>query len=594
MENFTVFIGRNDSGKSAVLDALAMFFNEYTPDSDDASLSGNKADMAVICEFGDLPRELVIDADYRINPTEEWLLNERGLLEIHRIFNGAIQKPKLTRTFLVARHPISDNLTDLLYLKNSELKTRARDLGVELEGVDQRINSSLRQAIWRSAGDFEVAQREIDIEKEDAKKIWTVLNKQLPVFALFHSDRKSTDQDDEAQDPLKTAINEALQTQEDALETLTGFVKEQVLGIARATVEKLREMDPGLAQELNPRFKKPEWAKVFGVSLTDDAQIPINKRGSGVRRLVLLNFFRAKAEKQLFAADASGIIYAIEEPETSQHPRNQKILLSALRELSEQPGCQVVITTHTPVLVRDLPLDTVRYVTVTADGMRSVQQGERIYHNIAQELGVIPDHDVRLFIGVEGVNDIDFLCNLSEILRAAGENFLDLRALESQGKIIFIPVGGSNLVLWTHRLAGLNRPEFHLYDRDDQPPVRSHNQEAVDAINARGCVAILTEKREMENYIHTAAIQSALAVNIVFGNFDDVPELVAQELHRTTGGPTPWNSLDEKKRRQKVSQAKRRLNSQATRAMTPALLTQLDTLDEVRTWLREISRLYNS
>ena len=80
IENLTALVGRNDSGKSAVLDALAMFFNEYTPDADDASLHGDKEDMAVICEFGDLPSDLVIDAEHRISPAAEWILNGRGLL----------------------------------------------------------------------------------------------------------------------------------------------------------------------------------------------------------------------------------------------------------------------------------------------------------------------------------------------------------------------------------------------------------------------------------------------------------------------------------------------------------------------------------
>jgi hypothetical protein len=594
-EDLTALVGRNDSGKSAVLDALALFFGEYNADADDASLQGNKEDMAVICEFGDLPNEVVIDANFRVSPAKEWLLNARGHLEIHRVFNGALQKPKLARTYLVAKHPALDGCGDLLYLKNRDLKDRARQRGVDLPGVDQRVNSALRQAIWSAAGDLRVGDQEIDIEKEDAKKIWTVLSKQLPIFAIFHSDRKSTDQDDEAQDPLKAAVDEALRAQEEALETLTSIVREQVLGIARATVEKLREMDPSLAQELNPRFAKPNWGKVFGISLTDDSQIPINKRGSGVRRLILLNFFRAKAEKRLDAADAPGIIYAIEEPETSQHPSNQRLLLSALRDLSEQPGCQVIFTTHTPVLVRGLPLTALKHVTCGGDGTRVILQGEaETYVNIASALGVIPDHDVRLFIGVEGVNDIDFLRNISTMLRNAGEDVLDLNALEVQGKIVFIPVGGSNLALWTHRLAGLNRPEFHLYDRDEQPPARPPHQDAVDAINGRGAVGVLTGKREMENYIHPTAIQTALGVAVTVGDYDDVPDAVAQQVHIASGGTNAWNSIDEEKRRKKISRAKRRLNTEAVPAMTPDLLALSDPQSDVRGWLREIRRLYES
>jgi hypothetical protein len=350
-----------------------------------------------------------------------------------------------------------------------------------------------------------------------------------------------------------------------------------------------------LAQELNPRFSKPNWAKVFGISLTDDTQIPVNKRGSGVRRLILLNFFRAKAEKRLAEADAPGVIYAIEEPETSQHPRNQRILFSALRELSEQPGCQVIFTTHTPVLVRNVPLPALKHVTVDGAGTRIVHQNDPdTYRNIATSLGVIADHDVRLFIGVEGINDIEFLCSIADVLRTGGGDVLDLRALESQSRIVFIPVGGSNLALWTHRLAGLNRPEFHLYDRDEQPPQISSHQAAVDAIIARGGSAMLTGKREMENYLHRDAINAALGVNITYTDFDDVPDMVAEATHIAGGGLHPWNTLDEEKKRKKVSRAKRRLNTEAASAMTPALLTASDPQGGVRAWLQEIRRLYDS
>jgi len=53
------------------------------------------------------------------------------------------------------------------------------------------------------------------------------------------TDRKSTDQDEEVQDPIKKAVDEALQSQAATLDALAAFVRDQVLGIARATVEKL-------------------------------------------------------------------------------------------------------------------------------------------------------------------------------------------------------------------------------------------------------------------------------------------------------------------------------------------------------------------
>ena len=592
---FTTFVGRNDSGKSTILDALAFFFDEYKPDGDDASIAGNKRDMRVICEFCDLPNEIIIDADHPTTLSSEWLLNSEGHLEIHRVFSGQNKTPKQTGIFAYANHPTAETFADLLYLKRVELKSRATELGVDLTGVDQRVNSDLRRAIWESAPDLSPQDTEIDLEKEDAKKIWSILSKQLPVFAVFHSDRKSTDQDDEAQSPLKSAVDEAIREKQAELDAVVEHVKSQVERIAHATVEKIRQMDPELAQELNPRFSKPNWAKVFSINLTDDEQIPINKRGSGVRRLILLNFFRAKAESRLEQTDAPGVIYAIEEPETSQHPNNQKLLVSALRELSEQPGCQVIITTHTPVLVRDQPVKSLRYIQKTNDIRQVYAYNNDTYNRVAKALGIVPDHDAKVFVGVEGVNDIDFLKNISKMLIANGEDGIDLTSLEDNGELVFIPLGGSSLSLWTHRLAGLNRPEFHLYDRDDAPPATSRHQDTVDQFNARNdSTAMLTGKREMENYIHSDAILDSLGVTISVDDFCDVPDLVAEQLHIANGGQGAWDDLDSDKKKKKVSRAKRRLNNEVLESMTVERLNFIDQANDVRAWLSEIKRLYEA
>lgn len=45
--------------------------------------------------------------------------------------------------------------------------------------------------------------------------------------------------------------------------------------------------------------KLPSWDKIFDLTLLNDQNVPLNKRGSGVKRLVLLSFFQAQAEKKM-------------------------------------------------------------------------------------------------------------------------------------------------------------------------------------------------------------------------------------------------------------------------------------------------------
>ena len=145
--------------------------------------------------------------------------------------------------------------------------------------------------------------------------------------------------------------------------------------MAGRTLAKLREMDPNAANSLNPQIPSAEslkWADVFrNVSITADDNIPINKRGSGIKRLILLNFFRAEAERRQ-EEEQTGIIYAIEEPETSQHFENQKILAEALIALSEAKNTQVIFTTHSGVIVKKLRYDDIRLISVNEDGSKRI------------------------------------------------------------------------------------------------------------------------------------------------------------------------------------------------------------------------------
>ena len=577
IDDVTAFIGKNDSGKSSILDAIGAFFDEVTIDQDDASKTGDKSDLRIICEFEDLPTSLIVDADYETNLTNEHLLNEHRRLEIHKVYNGSLKKPTF-KVYAHAVHPTADKFNDLLTLKKSDLKKRAQELDVDLFSIDERINAQLRGAIWSKAGDLALAPQDIPLDAEGAKQIWEQLKRYMPVYALFKSDRKSTDQDNEAQDPMNAAVKEALKTQEDKLKEISDYVKKEVEEIAESTVEKIREMDPSLGGQLRPRFTPPNWANVFKISLTGDDEIPINKRGSGVRRLILLNFFRAKAEQKATGKEGSGVIYAIEEPETCQHPNNQRMLMEAFSELAEQTGCQVILTTHTPALGRLLPVESLRYVEFNGAPNRKILSGdEDTYRTVAKALGVLPDHNVKLFIGVEGPNDINFLKTISKLLKQADEKVPDLDELHDANNIIFLILGGSNLIHWVStNIYSLNIPEFYIFDRDNQPPAKSKYQDQADEINNRdgNCEAVITGHRALENYLHPQAIKAAKPdVNITFSDFDDVPELAGQALGQNAKTAKKWLNLD------------------AVSHMTPELLNQRDPSGDIRSWLTQIQIL---
>lgn len=594
IDAFTSLIGKNDAGKSTVLEALAIFFDQQKPDSDDAAKSGVATDMAITCEFDELPRSLILDASSKTTLKHEYLLNADGRLEITRIFNGSNKTPT-AKNFINATHPSIEGASDLLALKIAELKARATSLGIDLSEVNQSVNAELRAAIRGHFADLVLQDQLIEVDTQaGAKEIFAKIKEVLPAYFLFRSDRASTDQDSEAQDPMKVAVRLAIEQQREPLEEIARMVKEQVTELVNQTLVKIAAMSPEIAEELTPEISEPKWDSVFKIALNSDSTIPLNKRGSGVRRLVLLGFLQAQAESKRLLSPDSGVIYAIEEPETSQHPDKQRALLQALQEISEQDGYQVVVTTHTPMLGRLLPESTLRYISVDGANRTVHAPSDATMRLVAKALGVLPDHDVRVFVGIEGKHDESFFKIISAMLSRTDSEIDSLEKLEDDGKLIFIPVAGSNVGLWVSRLHNLNRPEFHIFDRDNPPPADPHYRAAADAINARDdCAAVHTSKAELENYLHPTAI-TAVRSDVVLStinDFDDVPSLVAQQVQLASELGNLWVDLDDDKKSKKVSRAKAWLNKDAAIQMTPELLAESDPNGEIIGWLREITIL---
>lgn len=143
-------------------------------------------------------------------------------------------------------------------------------------------------------------------------------------------------------------------------------VEEKLSQVAGQTLDKLNEMNPEIANSLNPVIPSPEglkWVDVFkNVSITGDEDIPINKRGSGIKRLVLLNFFRAEAERRHNENNFSGVIYAVEEPDKSQPPSHQRKLIEAFIDLSASDNTQVLLTTHSPSIVKLIQFEHLKLI----------------------------------------------------------------------------------------------------------------------------------------------------------------------------------------------------------------------------------------
>ena len=603
LDNLTALIGKNDIGKSTILDALDIFFNgkdaQVKLEREDISKDAESNEILIGVVFEDFPQTLIVDATVPTNLKDEFLLNKDGLLEIHKIYpNGDIKKEQV---YIVANHPTHESLRDLLTLKISELRQRAEELDVDLSDEDKRVASRIRRAIRNKFidEDIELEETKIPVNKEGAKQIWEQLKNYLPLYALFKVDRSNVDQDSEIQDPMKIAIKKILREQEiqRKLKEIHEKVKTAITEIANETINKLQEMNPEIARELKPIVPEPRWESVFkGITISSDEGIPLNKRGSGVRRLILLNFFRAEAEKKKEERNVPNIIYAFEEPETSQHPDHQHKLIDAFLSLSEREDIQIILTTHSPGIAGLLPIENLRFL-YKQDNKVVVEYGsDDILEKIAENLGVLPSVDkdkidkLKLIVCVEGPTDVEFFKRLSKIIDD------DLKIdFENDQRIVIIPLGGSTLKYWVdnHYLRKLGLPEIHIYDGD-----KKENERKAKQINSRsdGSKGFVTRKREIENYVHP---------NIV----KDIFSLTDEELTNLidlskTDWIADWDKIDVPKELMKIiyknkgrsireSKIKEKICTEGIERMSIELLKELNAYEEVKEWFTTIKNMLN-
>lgn len=327
IEDLCVLVGRNDIGKSTLLEALDIFFNEgkgcVKLDRDDINktcLSNGEDCVEIEVEFTDLPPGIVIDSTNETTLQDEFLLTSGDTLHIIKRYPNAGKE----KVFIRANHPVNTECKDLLQKKIQDLRKILEDQG--LDCADKTRSAELRKAIWHGQSELLLEDYEIEVAKIETKNIWEQLKAYMPLYTLFQSDRKNTDSDDEVQDPMRIAIKEILgdPSIQDSLTSIAEKVKARLEQVAGRTLAKLEELNPTIAQSLNPQLPDSgslKWVDVFkSVSISGENNIPINKRGSGVKRLVLISFFRAEAERRQNEVSLPNIVYAIEEPETSQHP----------------------------------------------------------------------------------------------------------------------------------------------------------------------------------------------------------------------------------------------------------------------------------
>lgn len=87
--DLTTLIGKNDIGKSTIIEALEIFFNNeiVKVDSSDACVRSKGKTVTIACEFSEFPEEITLDAGASTSLADEYLLTNDGTLKIEKVFD---------------------------------------------------------------------------------------------------------------------------------------------------------------------------------------------------------------------------------------------------------------------------------------------------------------------------------------------------------------------------------------------------------------------------------------------------------------------------------------------------------------------------
>ena len=567
--DLNVIIGKNDVGKSTVLEAMDIFLDggAVKIDISDLSVFTSEKKITIGLVFEIEPNhEYLLDTNVKTSLEKESLLNQDGFLEIHKEWDCSKDSLKASSLSVYFYSYYFDEFKDkpLITLKNSELKKELSKRSLECS--HKNINSEIRKSIYGSLSDISKTQMLIQVDKEDAKKTWDSIKKELPLYFLFQSDRANKDSDKEVQNPLKAITKQAISEVEDRLEGVKNEIERKINELGELTIKKLKEMAPEVAKNLSPKITHKAWESLFTFSFDDEKSIPINKRGSGVRRLILLNYFRAEAERK--NTENRNIIYAIEEPETSQHPNYQTMLIDELKKLGEKENFQIFITTHTPEIAK-LCYKNNLILLVRHQKEISIDQSDEKLQKIAKTLGVLP-YLCKFCVFVEGKYDVIFL-------KTIFKNITELKNFDFES-IPILPLIGGNLLNWINKgyVEDSNIKAFYLLDND----VEEHKKKAEKMKeNNKDSDFQFTKFQAMENYFSPSLIEQHFKIKF---SEEEKNNWKKQNVIRLV--KKQKSDLIEK-------DIKNRINRYLVQKVSKNSLEEIGAWDEVKGWFEKIKNM---
>ena len=327
--NCTVLVGKNNCGKSNIIQAIGLAFNYSTILKEDIFISPQ--------EPFDESKKITIDV--RILPIDK---------------EGVVQdsfEDVWARSFGDSRS--IDNTTDKEYLGFRTVIAYDQDKEI-YTNIKYKINN------WKDEGDSKIgtiikrnalenieiilvdAQRDISLDIKDRKSIWGELTSKMKVSDKVRGNIETQ---------LNT-LNKKIVHESDILKAISKELKS-------STADKESKVDISpITRDIETLYRG---MNIYYTS-KDSSPTSVENLGLGVRSWAVFSTVKAEIMAKIKKRSSEDIAYhpliLVEEPEAHVHPQAQRQLFSDISALVGQK----VITTHSPYILSQIELNKIKYV----------------------------------------------------------------------------------------------------------------------------------------------------------------------------------------------------------------------------------------
>ncbi len=535
---YNTLIGRNDCGKSTIINAIKLFFSEEKATKKDFNYYQEKnRDISITVTLADFSspelKQFLVQGekdDGFAEVVQDYCIN--GEVTLRKVYkdNGmdSISAETAIEVCSFKNYPI------YTYKKVTEITSWIKSLGVIVPQDGTGNNSIIEKQKY-------IREKLLELNEERELIYRSIkfvdIKNALPAVECVKADQSIDTTTTEFKGTFSSEVRSIIKSETESGErsTLAAIeskistrIQEETEAIKLCMSEHISDLEKLI---ITPSFSWEKGVEITNVDIQlkgDKKPIPLENKGAGYRRLFMVGRLRYLAEKKR----SENVIYLVEEPETFLHPSAQDEMLQSLLSLSESN--QIFVTTHSPIFLGATKLNAITLCKKEETELHYKQNhDEDFLIGIAQEIGVKPSHNIldtyEKIIFVEGSNDREYWRIVSKKL---GYN---LHTMEDTKKIAIFDGGGESLSNFIDIMyfESLGKTMFLIIDSDKYDPTQITNpdkQKSLDEKQARNMAlqlkfnaktaakTFILNKKSIDTYYHPKAIERKTGLTLSIGS----------------------------------------------------------------------------